>query len=298
MWSIRCRKPRKPPPSSAGGTAGKSQSKEVIALALWTIAAVSIAGTLIYCTISYFSVKPTVLSTPVGIPSPSIGATPIVTFPHAGPVESAVFSQDGRRVLIVSKTEVKASAWLWEAERGKLLAIFGPYALFNSAVFSPDSRRVLTASIGAIAQLWEAESGKLLVTFQGHTDLVNSAVFSPDGHRVLTASEDGTARLWEAESGKLLVTFQGHTDVVRSAVFSPDGHRVLTASGDKTARLWEAESGKALATFQVRTDSSPLDLKVFRTDFPGVESAVFSPDGRRVLTASRDGTARLWEAPP
>ena len=170
-------------------------------------------------------------------------------------------------------------------------------ALFNRAVFSPDSRRVLTASIGAIAQLWEAESGKLLVTFQGHTDLVNSAVFSPDGHQVLTASGDKTARLWEAENGKLLVTFQGHTDSVQARSLA----RTATGSSPhpgQTTRLWEAESGKALATFQVHTDSSPVDLKVFRTDFPGVESAVFRPDGRRVLTASRDGTARLWEAPP
>jgi dipeptidyl aminopeptidase/acylaminoacyl peptidase len=90
----------------------------------------------------------------------------------------------------------------------------------RSAVFSPDGRRVLTASGGLIfsedntARLWEAESGKLLATFQGHTNSVSSAVFSPDGRRVLTASNDSTARLWEAESGKLLAAFQGHTDVV------------------------------------------------------------------------------------
>ena len=39
-----------------------------------------------------------------------------------------------------------------------------------SAVFSPDGRRVLTASADNTARLWESESGKLLATFQGHTD--------------------------------------------------------------------------------------------------------------------------------
>src|SRR5271165_5734629 len=66
----------------------------------------------------------------------------------------------------------------------------------NSAVFSPDGRRVLTASTDKTARLGEAQSGKLLATFQGHTGWVNSAVFSPDGRRVLTASHDSTARLW------------------------------------------------------------------------------------------------------
>ena len=61
-------------------------------------------------------------------------------------------------------------------------------------VFSPDGRRVLTASSDNTARLWEAESGKLLADFQGHTGPVYNAVFNQDGRRVLTASSDKTAR--------------------------------------------------------------------------------------------------------
>jgi hypothetical protein len=120
----------------------------------------------------------------------------------------------------------------------------------HSAQFSPDGKRIVTASDDKTARLWDTESGKLLATLQGHESYVNSAQFSPDGKRIVTASYDKGARLWEAESGRLLATFQGHEGRVTSAQFSPDGKRVVTASADKTARLWETESGKLLVTLQ------------------------------------------------
>src|SRR5271165_4416534 len=149
----------------------------------------------------------------------------------------------------------------------------------NSAVFSPDGSKVLTASEDKHAKLGDAASGKELAAFH-HDNDVNSAVFSPDGSKVLTASEDKSAKLWDAASGKELAAFH-HDDVVHNAVFSPDGSKVLTASWDNTAKLWDAASGKELAAFH---------------HDDGVHNAVFSPDGSKVLTASADKSAKLWDA--
>jgi hypothetical protein len=105
--------------------------------------------------------------------------------------------------------------------------------------FSPDGKRVVTASSDRTARLWDAETGTEIAVLQAHTDLVNSAAFSPDGKRVVTASSDQTARLWEAETGKEIAVLKGHTNWLQSAAFSPDGKRVVTASVDQTARIWD-----------------------------------------------------------
>ena len=90
----------------------------------------------------------------------------------------------------------------------------------NSAQFSPDGQRVVTASEDKTARLWDAASGKPIGEPMKHESSVNSAQFSPDGQRVVTASGDKTARLWDAASGKPIGEPMKHEDTLiqRSSV--------------------------------------------------------------------------------
>ena len=67
-----------------------------------------------------------------------------------------------------------------------------------SAAFSPDGKRIVTASRDKTARIWDAATGKPIgEPLKGHEDAVHSAAFSPDGKRIVTASEDKTARIWD-----------------------------------------------------------------------------------------------------
>jgi WD40 repeat protein len=164
-----------------------------------------------------------------------------------------------------------------------LLAVLsGHGATVGSAAYSPDGRRIVTASNDKTARIWDAVTGAQLVVLAGHTDLVYSAAFSPDGRRIVTASEDKTARIWDAVTGAQSVVLSGHEAAVSTAAWSPDGRRIVTASDDKTARIWDAVTGAELAPLSGHTDH--------------LISAAWSPDGSRIVTASADKTARIWNA--
>ena len=89
------------------------------------------------------------------------------------------------------------------------------------AGFSPDGRKVLTASDDNIARIWNAETGKVIVTMAGHTASIAAATFNADGSKVLTCSEDGSIKVWNAGSGKTIGTTQTDSDPVIACRFAP-----------------------------------------------------------------------------
>ena len=58
----------------------------------------------------------------------------------------------------------------------------------DSAQFSADGQRVVTASYDKTARVWDAATGKALSEPMKHDGEVHSAQFSADGQRVVTAS--------------------------------------------------------------------------------------------------------------
>ncbi|MBL9168365.1 MAG: protein kinase [Verrucomicrobiales bacterium] len=159
---------------------------------------------------------------------------------------------------------------------------WGHAARVWTADFSPDGRRVVTASEDLTAKVWDVSTGQLAITLNGHDDWVRSAAFSPDGSRIVTGSKDYSVRIWDAATGAELRRLQGHRAAIRSVAFSRNGHRIVTACQDGTARTWDAETGRLLVTFRGHSN--------------WLFSAAFDPDGKRIVTAGEDGTARIWDA--
>jgi WD40 repeat protein len=245
-------------------------------------------------------------------------------------IRGAQFSPDGTRIVTTSRDD---AAKVWDVVSGKdPTELLGHEGEVTSAHFSSDGIRIVTVGIDNTARVWDAATGLPLGEPLRHESSVKIAEFSPEGTRIMTVSDDNTAWLWDAAAGLPLGEPLRHEHSVMSAQFSPDGSQIVTASGSNgslgEAWVWDAATGKALGEpvhhVATRSDSvqfspdktrmvavsrvsmdAPVQIRdtvtgevigepLRHSDF--VESALFSPDGNRIVTASYDTTARVWDA--
>ena len=82
------------------------------------------------------------------------------------------------------------------ARRQELLTLKGHRGTVTGIAFSPDSKRVATASVDKTVKVWDALTGKELFTLTGHLHSVRTITFSQDNKRIAAGSIDETAKLW------------------------------------------------------------------------------------------------------
>jgi len=114
---------------------------------------------------------------------------------------------------------------------------------------------------------------------------VRRSFFSHDGDRVATIT-GGEVRVWDAQSGRAVFAPLSHSQPVQDAQFSPDDRYLAIGCSDNlltacSAQVYNAANGHPIGR--------PLNHGA------GVLSVAFSRDSRRIVTASADFTAIVWD---
>jgi hypothetical protein len=128
------------------------------------------------------------------------------------------------RPLVVQAEQALFSAVQTPKEWARLSGHTGEV---TGAVFSPDSKLLLTIGEDGNARVWDVSARQTVRVLQGHTSSINSAAFSPDGSLIVTGSSDRTAKVWNAMTGREITTLR-HDEPVRMVAFTVSGSRLMT----------------------------------------------------------------------
>ena len=172
-----------------------------------------------------------------------------------------------------------------------------------SCACSNDGRLLASGSEDGTARVWDATTGALVRVLEGHGKrtgfqqrggfgaLVSAVAFSPDGASLATGCRDNLVRVFDLGTGKIQLQLKGHGAYVSSVEFNVDGGRLVSGSYDETAVVWNAVTGKKRMALLDRKSGHRKTNDIVHY----VHHASYDRRGDRVVCASRDGLARIWD---
>jgi WD40 repeat protein len=150
--------------------------------------------------------------------------------------------------------------------------------------------------------------------FEGHVNQVTAVAYSPNGNQIVSSSDDFTVRVWDVSNGSRRTFRVGTT---HSVAFSPNGTQIasdntlinlstdsFTSLGDVPANSLAFSvggTGGFIASGSLNGACQILDASTHQTILQlvghrgGVHSVSFFPNGKQIMSASEDGTIRVWD---
>ncbi|KAK3985554.1 WD40-repeat-containing domain protein [Cladorrhinum sp. PSN332] len=150
----------------------------------------------------------------------------------------------------------------------------------NVVKWTPDGRRLLTASSSGEFTLWNGTGFNFETIMQAHDSAIRALAYSHSDDWLVSADHDGTIKYWQTNFNNV-ENIRGHTDPVRDISFAPTDVKFVTASDDSTLKIFDFASARAETTLQ----GHGWDAK----------SCDWHPNKGLIVSGSKDHLVKLWD---
>lgn len=189
-----------------------------------------------------------------------------------------LFSPDG---LLLANVGYDNTLRIWNKKNGQLLHELK--ASGHKISFSPDGQHI--ACSGKEINIWEVATGKLEKTienaFNSNVVGLQNISFSHNGQFLASVLDDFTIAIYSTVSWELCYTINCD-QYVSSICWAIDDNTLLVASESSIITVWDIKTGEKQKEYKGHTE--------------GVNDAIYTKDGRYVLSCGFDHKIRIWDA--
>ena len=160
-----------------------------------------------------------------------------------------------------------------------------------AARFHPNGQQIAVCARDGQLSVWDVASRTPIWTQKSGGEGLADVVYRPDGKQLLfcswfrgTQTVLGAVSLWNSGSGEQLWKTEFGVKPIVCARFSPDGSSFAVGTWDALVGVWQTES---------KEDPRVFDFKD-RAQYSAIDDIAFSPDGKRIAAATKNGTPRVW----
>ncbi|KAI1457640.1 WD40 repeat-like protein [Annulohypoxylon moriforme] len=150
----------------------------------------------------------------------------------------------------------------------------------NVVRWTPEGRRLLTASSSGEFTLWNGTGFNFETIMQAHDVAIRALAYSHSDDWLISADHDGIIKYWQPNFNNVQV-IQGHTDPIRDLAFSPNDSKFVTASDDSSLKIFDFAGGVSESTLQ----GHGWDAK----------SCDWHPTKGLIVSGSKDHLVKLWD---
>ena len=128
----------------------------------------------------------------------------------------------------------------------------------------------------------------------GHKERITGLAFSPDGKRLASVSEDGSLKVWQVEDGTCVLNIEGRK-MQRNLQFLKQEFQQNDKRQSSMQQQKQQFSNPSLdSRDSILSPLMPEKDAILEGHNEKITSVDWSKDGKQILTASFDSTAKVW----
>ncbi|MFY8167149.1 MAG: WD40 repeat domain-containing protein, partial [Sediminibacterium sp.] len=165
-------------------------------------------------------------------------------------------------------------------------------------VLTENGQEFIVGSEDGIVTIWKVKNGELRYKINAFNVAVNKIILNPNSTKIIVIPVEGNPHVFSLISGEKLGELKDHNGQIKTAAFSPTGDYIATGGIQNEVVIYSSYDftivNRLVGHERVFRGNDKEEITLFINNQFWIHDLQFNFEGNRLITASDDGTAIVW----